>query len=687
MASPFMYDALDPKHIRLFKLDSRPSPGILVGKLVVFRHPCHYDVTFKNYKGIYRNWNDMRFTEKQGDAYGYDALSYAWGSPVEKFPLKLQQTGKIYKKGILSCDGLVKREGIIDIHRNLYDLLRRLQSVQYDRFIWVDAICINQSDDKEKSMQIPLMRDIYQEAKQVMIWLGEASPVEEGALTILPNLVKKLEGCAAEGHILNPGQSGTFESKDLPTPMHPLWRALGAIMTRQWFRRLWTLQEAVLPETTSVILCGGKKITWITLEAFVSSMYACRLANWTTTGDVAISTDYLNGYESVRMTKICRDSMQSGKWGVHLDILLNVTRRRSVTNPADMVFGILALMPHGDQQQITVDTSLPVEHVYRELARYYILNEPDECILNHTSSQTRKSGLPSWCPDFASQESTVPLNSWFYGGQRLGLDQHSTSFRAGFKKSGTWEKPMKENWGWIMAKNGLHRRRPQQGIYDTSHVDFIAFEPNTTHIRARGALADRVAEVIKPNQGTGIGAGAWNTAANAAATLAWEERCLGLALKTLKLPHKIPEIYWRTLIANLTWNPDGSRISWDEHDRADHSNAYKEFMETVANHAGGMVASSQMSIDARAFASEFVRVTRNRCFFSTVDGRIGLGPADAQPGDNVYIICFCPTPYILRHLESTCVLIGDAYVHDFMYGQALDMIDAGTLNTTRVTIS
>jgi hypothetical protein len=38
--------------------------------------------------------------------------------------------------------------------------------------IWADALCINQSDDGEKTSQVGLMRDIYRDAKEVIAWLG-----------------------------------------------------------------------------------------------------------------------------------------------------------------------------------------------------------------------------------------------------------------------------------------------------------------------------------------------------------------------------------------------------------------------------------------------------------------------------------------------------------------------------------
>lgn len=284
-------------------------------------------------------------------------------------------------------------------------------------------------------MQIPLMRNIYQETKQVIIWLGEASAVEEGALKIFPNLFALMKKRASDGQFLDPNLPDRFESVGLPTPLHPVWRALGDIMSRNWFRRLWTLQEAVLP-LTSVVLCGGQRMEWDTLNSFVTAAYACRLANWSTTGDVDIQTDFLNGYESVRMINVCRASIETELWGVLPDILLNVTRRRSVTNPADMVFGMLALMPRGDQQQITIDTSLPIERIYLEFARFYILNEPEECILNHTSSiHARPGDLPSWCPDFNSLESTVPIRSLFYDDHPLHFVELSICFRASFQES------------------------------------------------------------------------------------------------------------------------------------------------------------------------------------------------------------------------------------------------------------
>ncbi|KIM99285.1 hypothetical protein OIDMADRAFT_92791, partial [Oidiodendron maius Zn] len=60
-----------------------------------------------------------------------------------------------------------------DVTINLYKALNRLKFESSPRLIWADAICINQSDIKEKQHQIEIMADIYERAKTVIMWLGE----------------------------------------------------------------------------------------------------------------------------------------------------------------------------------------------------------------------------------------------------------------------------------------------------------------------------------------------------------------------------------------------------------------------------------------------------------------------------------------------------------------------------------
>jgi hypothetical protein len=35
--------------------------------------------------------------------------------------------------------------------------------------LWIDALCINQEDDEERSRQVALMKDIYRQANEVVV--------------------------------------------------------------------------------------------------------------------------------------------------------------------------------------------------------------------------------------------------------------------------------------------------------------------------------------------------------------------------------------------------------------------------------------------------------------------------------------------------------------------------------------
>jgi Heterokaryon incompatibility protein (HET) len=56
---------------------------------------------------------------------------------------------------------------------SLESVLAHFRRPSRARVIWADAICINQSDDVEKTSQVNLMHDIYQSAEQCLVWLGD----------------------------------------------------------------------------------------------------------------------------------------------------------------------------------------------------------------------------------------------------------------------------------------------------------------------------------------------------------------------------------------------------------------------------------------------------------------------------------------------------------------------------------
>jgi Heterokaryon incompatibility protein (HET) len=93
--------------------------------------------------------------ESRKRTHPYDALSYVWGNLDETRPI------------------VVDRH-VLHVTVNLHDALSHLRYRSIERIIWVDAICINQNDIKEKGQQIQFMAKIYGQANRVLVWLGRA---------------------------------------------------------------------------------------------------------------------------------------------------------------------------------------------------------------------------------------------------------------------------------------------------------------------------------------------------------------------------------------------------------------------------------------------------------------------------------------------------------------------------------
>lgn len=50
--------------------------------------------------------------------------------------------------------------------------LKRIRHETDERVVWADAICIDQTNKAERARQVTLMSEIYEQAQEVLVWLG-----------------------------------------------------------------------------------------------------------------------------------------------------------------------------------------------------------------------------------------------------------------------------------------------------------------------------------------------------------------------------------------------------------------------------------------------------------------------------------------------------------------------------------
>jgi hypothetical protein len=224
----------------------------------------------------------------------YHSLSYVWGSPRITRPILL--------------DGYV-----FPVTVNLESALRHLRHQLRDTFLWIDALCINQSDNQERTRQVQLMGKIYRLSKSVLVYLGDgigrqkpisrskistsappitvffdddrdipqiegfmqATPVEK-----LPGTNKKELGREMEdtikvfsfirtlswvNHLTDlPLFASKNDDQDVQGDLLHLFETLRQLMHAPytpWWGRIWVVQEVILPPEVTVI-CGTVSAPW-----------------------------------------------------------------------------------------------------------------------------------------------------------------------------------------------------------------------------------------------------------------------------------------------------------------------------------------------------------------------------------------------------------------------------------------
>ena len=145
----FSHDPLD-SHRSFRLLSLAPSPDLSSPLLCNLLHASFEDVI-----GIRPN---------------YEALSYVWGSPTGTIPLVVNGKELLITP---NCD----------------EALRYLRLHNGHRRLWVDAICIDQSDGQEsreeRNQQIALMGEVYRNAECTLCWLGKGEQYTAGLFLLL----------------------------------------------------------------------------------------------------------------------------------------------------------------------------------------------------------------------------------------------------------------------------------------------------------------------------------------------------------------------------------------------------------------------------------------------------------------------------------------------------------------------
>ena len=324
----------------------------------------------------------------------YRALSYVWGDATRKVPISLN--GKTFL-----------------ITTSLNSALRNLRcsypsETRKQLPLWIDALCIDQGNPKERDEQVRRMKTIYQGAETVLIWLGNyREPSDEKMqatihqLGIANNEVEYTRATSAFSLVLTLSElkkkaaESLDESLNMPPPSaYSLWAwvHLSQLFQRSWFERLWVIQELAVATKASV-LCGQHEIPWKDFEGAASWIIRPNYASFVPREKIHRIFPLMGAH---RVNQVSLKSMASVDPNNILTVLYH-TQTAKCSDPRDRLFAVLGVVE--DTADVEIDYSIPVHEVYRKWATKRIRRTRTLDLLNACADSSRSGDLPSWVPD------------------------------------------------------------------------------------------------------------------------------------------------------------------------------------------------------------------------------------------------------------------------------------------------
>ncbi|KAB8267889.1 heterokaryon incompatibility protein-domain-containing protein [Aspergillus minisclerotigenes] len=342
------------------------------------------------------------------------ALSYVWGRSKHSQPIYLNGS-PVY------------------ITRHLRRALRQLRSDSEAVCLWVDAVCINQSDDEEKTEQVKMMGKIYAQSQEVVVYLGDAfapsfsqsfnhpSDTSDAiADTITPHecystaaldekdtgLVWRRQMSYKDGSYLfcfiqlladGVDMNSFMVDKDqgsLDEVMEALRLFLSAV---KWWKRVWVIQEVVIASRI-MILYGSMIAPW---EMFVqaanrvlgnSQMQISSLA----VNDTKILLEFSRRILSIESIRARWQSPEQ----ITLLQLLHQFSGREATDPRDKVYALLGLAK--DKPTVEPNYAASERDVFVGTALDIISRSKSLDVLTGDFTMKNNHALPSWVPDWSS---------------------------------------------------------------------------------------------------------------------------------------------------------------------------------------------------------------------------------------------------------------------------------------------
>lgn len=623
----------------------------------------------------------------------FTAMSYTWGESTRNHCIKINDAPFL-------------------VTESLEVMLRHIQSTTDTLTLWIDQLCIDQTNTDEKSAQVPLMKEIYTAAIQTIIWLGPTEKESDAIMEFLADVGKEAHDFGLLEIKLAEFQNWSEESekndrlRPINNGLNALLKRVGAtiplrpfasLIARPWFYRVWVVQEVALGREVE-FKCGEKIISYDHLHAacFFHVFY-----NWKMMEslqlfnpiDLMRNISILMDLNAINLAPITHMLSARKKYQAHAagkgDSLYNLLLRNYVgttnaarlvaTDPRDMIFGLLGLANDVEQLGIATDYNKTCVEVYTDVARRLIENGNVDVLAfsqDPKSLPPNQGGyLPSWVPDWSGwiqqqrveiAEKAAPFTAC--GTTRVSIHKSNTlSNSTGILKLEGVRVDKIEKIGTVLTLPSNIGRKLNLERYvflkeienfckeSAGKLDGIYTDPRVKEEAVwRVPIGDR-------GWDKEISSGGFPFTGRATTT------CLQGYEALRKFFTRIEHLGEVGGEKVLHLNDDEGvasqymdNSSFPTSAPTDGSNA-TEPVDTIGT----------MSEDAISYMA-MIDDQKSRRPFLSGKGYVGLGPSHMEPGDVICILFGASVPYIFRHRDIGFVLVGEAYCYGIMDGELME---------------
>ncbi|KAM5354050.1 hypothetical protein ACJ41O_000700 [Fusarium nematophilum] len=561
----------------------------------------------------------------------YSALSYTWGDTSQK--------------GSITVD-----EAPFTVTKSLEAALSHLAPDNEDEgplTLWIDALCIDQDDEAEKTEQVAQMQQIYSRAASVITWLGPAADDSDAAMLWIQRY-----GSAAHGlgigttpelqlHPLlqalesDPGRLPSLQGleeflRDISVQLAPssggVVTALSRLFARPYWSRIWVVQEIVHGRRVR-FLCGGMAVSEEQLHhslRLLRNFGQHQNLKLVRHRDPDHSAAALTTLNPINILKVRR---AAGPFP--LVYLIRILRHFRATDPRDRIFALLSFATDAAASGLVPDYRKSCAEVYIEATFSVLANGfLDILSLCHQTHRTTAE-LPSWVPDFSASAA----------GHGVPLQHRAMDRRGGAVPVTTVLQPRFSASGDVQGRCELVRPSPT--------------EPLLPLLLLQARFVDRV-----DRTGT-----------------AWEQQQHGVQrwLRELRgfSASAEPGHVWRTAVADqeVRQGREKPRMSEGQLGKVHAALAGLDLDLSTSDPQQTLVSS-----ELGDYVYQLQDVARGRRPFCTSGGRIGIGPGGMEKGDLLYVLVGSQVPHILRRDDAhgRMRLVGEAYAHGIMDGEAME---------------